>query len=164
MTTKGDWPDEIHRVIWSYHTTPQSTTDETPFNQVYWIDAMIPIKIAKNAERVRSFDVERLEQGLQANLDTSEEVWELARISGEAVKRRVERRYKTNVNPRSFQETNLVLRKAQLIQMDNKLAPKWTRPYRMKEVVGAGAYKLETLLRKEIPRTWNAANLRFYFT
>jgi len=57
---------------------------------------------------------------------------------------------------------DLVLRKVQLIQMHNKLAPKWTRPYRVKEVVGGGAYKLEMLDDKEIPLTWNASNLRFY--
>jgi len=57
-----------------------------------------------------------------------------------------------------------MLRKAQLIQMDSKLAPKWIGPYRVKEVLGEGAYKLETLEGKEIPRTWNAANLRFYFS
>ena len=59
---------------------------------------------------------------------------------------------------------DLVLRKAQLIQIENKMAPKWTRPYRVKEVLGKGAYKLETLDGKEIPRTWNAANLRFYLS
>ena len=151
-------------MIWSYHTTPQSTTHETPFSLVYGIDAMIPIEIAENTERVRSFEEELSEQGLRANLNTLEEVQELARILGEAIKRRVERRYKTKVNPRSFQEVNLVLRKAQLVQMDNNLAPKWMRPYRIKEVVGSRAYKLETLDGKEIPRTWNAANLRFYFS
>jgi len=64
----------------------------------------------------------------------------------------------------SFQAEDLVLRKAQLIQIDSKLAPKWTRPYRIKEVLGEGAYKLETLDGKEILRTWNATNLRFYFS
>jgi len=58
MTVKGDWPDEIHRMIWSYHTTPQLTMHETPFSLVYGTDAMIPIEIAKNAERVRSFEEE----------------------------------------------------------------------------------------------------------
>ena len=97
-------------------------------------------------------------------MDNLEAVRELARILGEAVKRRVERRYKTKVNPRSFQEADLVLRKARLIQMHNKLAPKWMGPYRVKEVVGLGEYKLETLDGKKIPRIWNAANLRFYFS
>ena len=112
------------------------------YHLVYGTNAMIPVEIIENTEKVRSFVVTASESGLHANLDTIEEVRELARILGEAIKRRLERRYKTKVVPKSFQVEDLVLRKAQLVQMDNKLAPKWTRPYRVKEVLGEGAYKL----------------------
>jgi len=125
---------------------------------------MILVEVVENTGRVRSFAEEVSEVGLRANLDVIEEVRELARISGEAIKRRLERRYKTKVIPRRFQTEDLVLRKAQLIQIDSKLAPKWRGPYRITEVLGEGAYKLETLDGKEIPRTWNVANLRFYFS
>jgi len=120
------------------------------------MDVVILVEVAENTERVRSFVATASKTRLRANLDTIEDVRELARISGEAIKRRLERKYKTKVVPRSFQEEDLVLRKAQLIQVDNKLAPKWTGPYHVKEVLGEGAYKLETLDGKEIPRTWNA--------
>ena len=151
-------------MLWAYHTTPQTSTRETPFTLVYGTDAMIPIDMMENTGRVRLFDEEISEVGLRANLDVIDEVGDLAQISGEAMKRRLERSYKTKVVPRKFQEQDLVLRKAQLIQMDSKLAPKWTGPYRVKQVLGEGAYKLETLEGREIPRTWNAANLRFYFS
>ena len=137
---------------------------ETPFSLVYGTDAMIPIEIMENTGRVRLFNEEISEVGLRANLDVIDEVRDLAQISNEAMKRRLERSYKTKMVPRKFQEQDLVLRKAQLIQMDSKLAPKWTGPYRVKQVLREGAYKLETLEGKEIPRTWNAANLRFYFS
>jgi len=32
-------------VLWSYHTTPHSTTKETPFTMVYGVDAMLPVEI-----------------------------------------------------------------------------------------------------------------------
>jgi len=64
MATKGDWPNEIHRVLWAYHTTPQSTTHETPFSLVYGTNAMIPIEIAKSIGRVRSFDATHSDEGL----------------------------------------------------------------------------------------------------
>jgi len=131
---------------------------------VYGTDAMIPIDMMENTGRVRLFDEEISEVGLRANLDVIDEVGDLAQISGEAMKRRLERSYKTKVIPQGFRAQDLVLRKAQLIQMDSKLAPKWIGPYRIKEVLGEGAYKLETLEGKEIPRTWNAANLHFYFS
>ena len=35
----GIWPKEVPRIWWAYHTTPQSTTKETPFNLVYGSDA-----------------------------------------------------------------------------------------------------------------------------
>jgi len=69
---------------------------------------MIPVEVVENTGRVRSFVAIASESGLCVNLDTIEEV----RISGEAIKRRLERRYKTKVVPRSFQVEDLVLRKA----------------------------------------------------
>jgi len=116
--------NKIHRVLWAYHTTPQTSTRETPFTLLYGTNVMIPMEIMENTVRVRSFNEEVSEVGLRANLDVIDEVRELAQISGEAMKRRLERRYKTKVIPRSFQAQDLVLRKAQLIQMDSKLAPK----------------------------------------
>jgi len=35
------------------------------------------------------------------------------------------------------------------------------RPYRIREDVWAGAYKLEQLTGKEIPNTWNMSHLNF---
>jgi len=43
--SKGTWADEVPRIVWAYHTTPQSTTKETPFSLVYGSDTMIPIEI-----------------------------------------------------------------------------------------------------------------------
>jgi len=42
---KGTWLEEVPKILWAYHTTPQSTTKETPFNLVYESDAMIPMEI-----------------------------------------------------------------------------------------------------------------------
>jgi len=42
---KGNWSKEIPRILWSYHTIPQSKTKETPFSLVYGPDAMIPVEV-----------------------------------------------------------------------------------------------------------------------
>jgi len=39
------WSEEVPIILWAYHTTPQSTTKETPFSLVYGTDAMIPVEI-----------------------------------------------------------------------------------------------------------------------
>ena len=56
------------------------------------------------------------------------------------------------------------MRKAHPYQLENKLPPKWTGPFRVIEALGNGAYRLETLEDEAIPRTWNAANLKSYFS
>ncbi|XP_027915027.1 uncharacterized protein LOC114174386 [Vigna unguiculata] len=111
MAAKGEWPNKIHRVLWAYHTTPQTSTRETLFTLVYDTDAMIPIEVMESRGRVRLFDEEISEVGLRANLDVIDEVRDLAQISNEAMKRRFKRSHKTKVIPRGFQAQDLVLRK-----------------------------------------------------
>jgi len=56
------------------------------------------------------------------------------------------------------------MRKAHLYQLENKLSLEWTSPFHVVEVLGNGAYKLEISEEGVIPRTWNVANLKFYFS
>jgi len=56
------------------------------------------------------------------------------------------------------------MQKAHPYQLENKLSPKWTGPFHVVDVLGNGAYMLETQEGGAIPRTWNGANLKFYFS
>ena len=100
----------------------------------------------------------------KVNLDLQDEVREEARIKAEALKRRVEYKYSSKLRPRQFQVADLVMRKTHPYQLENKLSPKWIGPFRVTEALGNGAYRLETLEGGTIPRTWNATNLKFYFS
>ena len=101
---------------------------------------------------------------MRANLDILHKVREVARIKSKAMKRRVESRYKSKVIPRSFRESDLILRKTHPLQIEDKLSPKWTRPFRIKQVLGNDTYVLEILDGSEVPGTWNAVNPRLYFS
>jgi len=120
---------------------------------------MIPIEIQESSPRFESFVVEESNEGRKVNLDLLDEVRDHARIHSEALKRRVRLRHKTKTKPRQFKVVDLVMRKAHPYQIENKLSPKWTGPFRIVE-----AYKLKTLEGGAIPRTWNAENLKFYFS
>ncbi|XP_068476642.1 uncharacterized protein [Phaseolus vulgaris] len=100
----------------------------------------------------------------KVNLDLLDEVREQARVKAEALKRRVEHKKRSKLRLRQFQVFDLVMRKAHPYQLENKLSPKWTGPFRVVEVLGNGAYRLETLEGGTIPRTWNGVNLKFYFS
>jgi len=93
-----------------------------------------------------------------------DEAREEERIKAEAVKRRVEHQYSSKVKPRQFQVGDLVMRKAHPYELENKLSPKWTGPFRVTEAKGNDSYNLETLEGGPIPRSWNAVNLKFYFS
>ncbi|RDX84098.1 hypothetical protein CR513_34907, partial [Mucuna pruriens] len=65
---------------------------------------------------------------------------------------------------RDLKEGELVLRKITLAVEKNKLTPKWEGPFRIVEKVGRGAYRLEHLEGRRVPRTWNASSLRSTIT
>jgi len=137
---------------------------ETPFSLVYGSDAMIPVEIHESSPRFLGFVAEESNEERRVNLDLIDEAREEAKIKAEAVKRRVERQYSSKVKLRQFQVGDLVMRKAHPYELENKLSPKWTGPFRVTKAKGNGSYKLETLEGGPIPHSWNAANLKFYFS
>jgi len=157
------WAEEVPRIVWAYHTTPQSSTMDTPFSLVYGSDAMIPVEIHESSPRFLSFVAEESNEERKVNLDLLDEAREEARIKAEAVKRRVEHQYSSKVKLRQFQVGDLVMRKAHPYELENKLSPKWIGPFRVTEAKGNGSYNLETLEEGHIPHSWSAANLKFYF-
>ncbi|XP_068486954.1 uncharacterized protein [Phaseolus vulgaris] len=125
---------------------------------------MIPIEIQESSPRFQNFMMEESDKGRKENLNLLDKVREQARVRAEALKRRVELKQKTKLRPRQFQVADLVMRKAHPYQLENKLSPKWSGPFCVVEVLGNGAYRLETLEGRAIPRTWNDVNLKFYFS
>jgi len=161
---KGTWEEEVPRIVWAYHTTPQSTTVETPFSLVYGSDAMIPVEIQESSPQFQSFVAEESNEERRVNLDLLDEVREEAWMNAEAVKRRVEHKHSSKLKLGQFKVVDLVMRKAHPYQLENKLSPKCTGPFRVTEVLGNGACRLETLEGGPIPRTLNAVNLKVYFS
>ena len=68
---------------------------------------------------------------------------------------------------KEFGAGDLVLQKAVGNAQDvnaGKLAPTWEGPYRVTAIAGAGAYYLEDMEERPLPRPWNVQNLKkFYY-
>lgn len=159
----GSWAEEVGQVLWSYHTTPHSSTDETPYKLVYGSNAVIPVEIGEPTVRTKVFQVGRNSKELWINLDLIEEEREKAHLKEVASKLRAARKYNTKVVPRAMKEGDLVLKRALKDPQAGKLGANWEGPYRVKKEIGKGGYRIEELNGREVPRTWNAANLKFYF-
>ncbi|KAK2372840.1 hypothetical protein QL285_073931 [Trifolium repens] len=159
-----NWAEPLAAILWSYHTTVQSSTGETPFKMVYGTDAMISVEIDTPSWRRETTTTAENKAALEENLDLLEEIKEAAHFREFAMKQRVSRKYNTRVMSRSFKEGDLVLKRPMGKDKGGKLTPNWEGPFRVREVFDGGAYRLETLRGEMMPRTWNVSNLRFYYS
>ncbi|XP_072065302.1 uncharacterized protein [Arachis hypogaea] len=141
--------------------TAQSSIEETPFLLTYGTNAVIPVEIGEPSPRLLLGGVEEA-----VEKDLIDKTREMAHLSETALKQRVVLRYNARVLKRSFEPNDLVLQHNDIelpTPGEGKLAANWEGPYRIREVLSKGEYKLEQLDEREVPRTWNAANLkRFY--
>ncbi|XP_014522940.1 uncharacterized protein LOC106779360 [Vigna radiata var. radiata] len=164
---KGGWVDEINHVLWGYRCSPHGSTGESSFNLTYGTDAMLLVEVGEPTVRRQLSDMTINNEQLRSNLDVIDERRHVAAIKNEAYKRLVARRYNTKVKPRRFMEGDLVWRKtadARKAPTKGKLAANWDGPFRVKEDLNNGAYRLEYLTGESIPNTWNASHLKFYFS
>ncbi|RDX93898.1 Gypsy retrotransposon integrase-like protein 1, partial [Mucuna pruriens] len=75
---KGRWAEELPQVLWSYHTTPYSSTNETPFRLTFGIEVVIPVKIEELSPRIALFRPAENEDKIRVNLDLLQKVREIA--------------------------------------------------------------------------------------
>ncbi|XP_029153203.1 uncharacterized protein [Arachis hypogaea] len=59
---KGAWANELASVLWSYCTTVQSSTGETPVRLTYGVDAMIPVEVGEPSPQLLLGGVEEVVQ------------------------------------------------------------------------------------------------------
>ncbi|XP_074342624.1 uncharacterized protein LOC141680242 [Apium graveolens] len=70
---KGDWPEQMPMVLWSYNTTPRSTTSESPFMLTYMYESMIPVEVGAGSLRRDLFMEEDGEVNQRLHLDLLDE-------------------------------------------------------------------------------------------
>ncbi|XP_072087189.1 uncharacterized protein [Arachis hypogaea] len=141
---------------------PQIATGETRFRLTYGTEAVIPVEIGDPSPRRTIGGNDK-----EAERDLTDEVRSIAHFRELALKQRISLRYNHGVIRREFATDDLVLRRNDIgppTPGEGKLTSNWEGPYRIKAAIGKGAYKLERLNGNEVPRTWNAANLRRYYT
>ncbi|KAD7117023.1 hypothetical protein E3N88_04291 [Mikania micrantha] len=81
---------------------------------------------------------------LSEDLDTIDELRDIARIRMATYQQKIAKSYIKNIRIRRFQLGDLVLRKAfqnTTNPANGKLAPRWEGPYKIESKAGKGAYK-----------------------
>ena len=63
-----------------------------------------------------------------------------------------------------LQVGDLVLKKTVPAGEAKKLQPNWEGPYRVIKVIAGGAYDLEEMEGRRLPRPWNIEHLKKFYT
>ncbi|KAL0396295.1 UNVERIFIED_CONTAM: hypothetical protein Scaly_0077900 [Sesamum calycinum] len=125
---------------------------------------VVPIEIEELSWRVKHYDPAFNMHGLRMNLDYVDEVREMVVARAAIDMAKMAKAYNGRVKLRNFQVGDLVLRKAEAFGLVGKLDPKWEEPYKVVEIVNGGAFKVQKIDRKKVPRTWSVANLKKFCT
>ena len=132
----------------------------------YGADAIIPLEANFPTMRTSSFTPSSNDELLRKSLDLIEERRKKAVIQLAYYHQKLKQGYDANVKLRPLAPGDLVLRKVIGVAKNpswGKLGPNWEGPYRITLVAGIGAYYLEDLDEKVVPRPWNVNNLKMYY-
>lgn len=69
MKSKGAWAEELPTVLRSYHNTPRSSTEETPFSLTYNTEVVLSAEILEGSLQVMEFNVNANKSGKRQDLD-----------------------------------------------------------------------------------------------
>ncbi|XP_027158506.1 uncharacterized protein LOC113760135 [Coffea eugenioides] len=161
----SSWVEELPSVLWSYRTTPRSSTQETPFSLTYGAEAVIPAEILTPSPRLTAYVAEVNGEERQLDLDLIDERRDTASARVATYKNNLAHYYNARVKHRRFRPGDLVLRKNSVSRAEpqGKLGPKWEGPYRVVKSSLSGYCKLSYRDGSLVPRTWHAENLRLYY-
>ena len=165
---KGHWADELDGVLWSYRTTPRSSTGKTPFALSHGMEALAPSEASvPTLRRIELPSRPEINNAMIKDaLNGVEEIRDQALLKLQNYQQQAAKYYNARVRGRHFQEGDLVLRKVFENTTETnagKLGENWEGPYIIAKIVKPGVYELVQMNGTAIPRSWNAANLRRYY-
>jgi len=131
-TAKGRWTEELLEVLWAYWCTPQTMTQETPYNLTYSTETMILVDVGEPSIRRQLFDLSLNKESLSVGLDLINELRDKSKIREASCKLRATRRYNTKVRPRNFHKGDLVwMMRSNARKADGKFSSNWEGPFRV---------------------------------
>jgi hypothetical protein len=153
--------DELIKVVWSHNTTTSRSTGFTPFKLLFGDEAITleeakagSIRIAASVEDEADYHMEK---------DTIEgtrlqAVENINKCQAETIKWRDRKVRLKNIKP-----GHLVLQRVANPNTIGMLQLKWEGPFLVVSSSRPGSYRLKGMDDNDIPRSWNADELRRYY-
>jgi ribonuclease HI len=96
---KGNWANDLPKVLWAYRTTKRTPTEESPYALTFGTEAVIPAELGSGSLRVKSYQREANSEGLKLHLDLLQERHDYAQITLSAYQERMAKYFNRKVNP-----------------------------------------------------------------
>jgi transposase InsO family protein len=158
---RGKWLDELIKVVWSHNTTASRLKGFTPFKLLFGDEAITPEE-AKIGSIITIAPTED-EADYQVTKDTIEgtrlqAIEHINKYQAETIKLRDRK-----VRLKNIKAGHLVLRRVANPDTVGKLQLKWEGPFLVVSSSRPGSYRLKDMDGNDIPRSWNADELRRYY-
>jgi hypothetical protein len=158
---RGKWSDELIKVVWSHNTTTSRSTGFTPFKLLFGDEAITPEEAKAGSIRTA------VSAGDKADYHVAKDTIEGTRLQvveniykyqAETIKWRDRKVRLKNIKP-----GHLVLRRVANPDTVGKLQLKWEEPFLVVSSSRPSSYRLKDMDDNDIPRSWNADELRRYY-
>jgi hypothetical protein len=158
---KGKWPDELIKGVWNHNTVVSRSTGFSPFKLLFGEEAITPEEA--RAGSIRTLALAEDEDDCKITKDTIEgtklqAIDDINKYQAEIVKWRDRKVRLKNIRP-----VHLVLRRVANPDIVGKLQLKWEGPFLVVSLSRPGSYRLKDMDDNDIPRSWNADELRRYY-
>jgi hypothetical protein len=152
---------QMIKVVWSHNTTVSRSTGFTPFKPLFGDEAITPEE-AKTGS-IRTIASAEDEADYQTTKDTIEgtglqAIEHINKYQAETIRWRDRKVRLKNIKP-----GHLVLRRVANPDTVGKLQLKWEGPFLVVSSSRPGSYRLKDMDGNDIPRSWNADELRRYY-
>ena len=158
----GAWVEELPSVLWSLRTTPNRSTQYTPFFLVHGAEAVLPADVRFEAPRVTAYTEATSNIALQDAVDLLDEARDIALARTTVYQQALRNYHSRRIRNRSFNVGDMVLRLKQ--ERPLKLESPWEGPFIITKVIPGGAYRLKNPASgKDVENPWNVAHLRRFY-
>jgi hypothetical protein len=157
---RGKWTEELIKVVWSHNTTISRSTCFTPFKLLFGDEAITPEEAKTRSIRTTASTED--EADYHVAKDTIEGIRlqameNINKYQAETIKWRDRKVRLKNIKP-----GHLVLRRVANPDTVGKLQLKCEGPFLVVSSSRSGSYRLKDMDGNDIPRSWNADELRRY--
>ncbi|MCO5609014.1 hypothetical protein L7F22_063234 [Adiantum nelumboides] len=161
--SRADWDQKLYSALWAYRVAYKTSIGTTPFNMVYGIQAILPLKFLIPTLRVAQ-ELEWTGHELSEQIDVLEKLDE-TRLKAMALiyaqKRNMKLFFDQHVINKEFATGDYVLMYT-LKQHSRKMQKRGNGPYVIQDISPSGAIKLATLEREEMPNWISGCRLKKY--